>query len=469
LAVVNVPVRTYPRGRLACHVLGCLGEISPAQLEVMRDDGYKMGDVIGQNGLERTMEKYLRGVDGAGLVEVNSLETKLGVVNYEGVHPTKPGLDVYTTIDIGLQEFIEPYIEGSRASIIVMDPANGDVWALASSPGYDPRDFVGGIEPGKWVALITDPDYPLLNRAVQSAYPPGSTFKIITATAALETGIVKTDEYMPQPCYGSYRYGHWLFRCWKPSGHGPLTIAGGLKNSCNVFFFQVGHKVGLDNLEKYAGAYLLGQPTGIDLPGEKSGMVPERARLEKRYGDKWPRGEVLNNAIGQGQVLLSPIQELSVVTTVANGRLILRPRLVRYAADRDGVTLKSYPPEVRAVSPLSYEHRAVILQGMMGAVGRFGVNEHYLAGKTGSAENPHGKTHAWFIGLAPVYDPKVTICIFIENGGYGESYIKWAKAIVGYCRKNIIGESNWPDPPPGVTPRDFETSPDLLTEERDSR
>jgi penicillin-binding protein 2 len=462
LAVVNVPVRTYPGGRLACHVLGYLGEISPAQLEVMREEGYRMGDVIGQNGLERTMETHLHGLDGAGLVEVNSLETKLGVVDYEGVHPAEPGLDVYTTIDVGLQTFIEPYLEGIKGAIIVMDPENGDVWALASSPGYDPRDFVGGVEREKWIELATDPNYPLLNRAVQSSYPPGSTFKLVTATAALESGLVKPDERMPVPCYGVYRYGRWLFHCWKPSGHGPLTIAGGLKNSCNVFFFQVGHKVGIDNLEKYSRAYLLGEPTGIDLPGETGGMIPERSRLEKRWGDKWPRGEVLNNAIGQGQVLLSPIQELSVATTLANGGYIYRPRLVRYVAGSDGSTAASYPPEIRGASPLSPEHRAVILQGMMGAVGRFGANEHYLAGKTGSAENPHGKTHAWFVGMAPVYDPQVTLCIFIENGGYGESYIKWGKAIVGYCRANIICERNWPEPPPGVTPKDYENSPDIL-------
>ena len=206
----------------------------------------------------------------------------------------------------------------------------------------------------------------------------------------------------------------------------------------------------------------MGVRTGIELPGETAGMIPERARMERLYGDKWPRGEVLNNAIGQGRVLLSPIQELSVVATLANGGRIYRPRLVRYAADRDGVTRKSYPPEVRGILPLSPEHRAIIVQGMIGAVNRFGVNEHYLAGKTGSAENPHGKTHAWFIGFAPIYEPKVAVCVFIENGGYGESYIKWAKAIIGFCRENIIGAANWPAPPADVTPRDYERSPDLV-------
>lgn len=469
LAVVAVPVRFYPQGRMACHVLGCLGEISPGQLDAMRDEGYRMGDVIGQNGLEFTMEEYLHGEDGAGLVEVNSLETKLGLVDYEGMKPAEPGSDIYTTIDVGLQAYIESFLDGVKGAIIVMDPTNGDVWALASSPGYDPRDFVGGVEREKWIELATDPDYPLLNRAVQSSYPPGSTYKIVTATAALETGIVKPDETMPVPCSGAYRYGRWLFRCWNPSGHGALTIAGGLKNSCNVFFFQVGHKVGIDNLEKYARAYCLGEPTGIDLPGETSGMIPERARLEKRYGDRWPRGEVLNNAIGQGQVLLSPIQELSVVAALANGEYVFRPRLVRYAVDRDGAVRASYPPEIRAVLPLSVEHRAVILQGMMGAVGRFGINEHYLAGKTGSAENPHGKTHAWFLGMAPVYDPRVTVCIFVENGGYGESYIKWAKAIVGYCRDNVVTEVTWPDPPAGVNPKDYEKSPDILIRKKDDK
>ncbi len=456
IAVVSRPRRCYPNGSLACHLLGYVGEIGPERLAALKPRGYALGDTVGLAGVEYAFEEYLRGRDGYETVEVNALEKKLGLEYAEEAEPPRAGSDLHLTLDLGVQRLAEGFLAGRRGAIIVMDPNNGDVWALASSPSVNPNDFACGLSAAEWAAYANAPEHPLLNRAIQCSYPPGSTFKLVTATAALEEGLVREGEKMPQPCGGVFRYGRWLFHCWNPSGHGALDIAGGLKNSCNVFFFQVGLRVGIDNLNKYARKYGYGGLTGITLPHENHGLVPSRERLERKWGKKWPRGEVLNNAIGQGQVMLTPIQELVAFCAFANGGRLYRPRLVTRAVDGDGVVRASFPPEVRGTVALKPSTRETMMRGLIGVVNRYGVNAHYLAGKTGSAENPFGDTHAWFTGFAPAYKPKVAVCILVENGGYGESYIKWAKEIVGYCRENVIGEAAWPQPAPGVTPADLE-------------
>jgi penicillin-binding protein 2 len=458
MTVVSRPVRYYPHGSLACHLLGYVGEIGPERLAALKARGYGLGDTVGLAGLEYAYEEYLRGRDGFEAVAVNALEKKLGLEYAEETTPPRAGYDLHTTIDLGLQRLVDGLLAGRRGAIIVMNPENGDVWALASSPAVDPNDFAAGLSAAKWAAYAGAPDHPLLNRAIQCSYPPGSTFKLVTASAALEEELVRHDERMPLPCGGVFRYGRWLFHCWKPSGHGSLDVAGGLKNSCNVFFFQVGLRVGIDNLNKYARKYGYGAPTGIPLPHENRGLIPSRERLERKWGKKWPRGEVLNNAIGQGQILLTPIQELVAFCAFANGGRLYRPRFVTRAADGDGVVRASFPPEVRGVVGFEPATRETMMRGLIGVVNRYGVNAHYLAGKTGSAENPLGDTHAWFTGFAPAYEPKVAVCILVENGGYGESYMKWGKEIVGYCRENIIGGAAWPQPPAGVTPADMEKS-----------
>jgi penicillin-binding protein 2 len=455
MTVVSRPVRCYPYGPLAGHLLGYVGEIGPERLAALRPRGYNLGDTVGCAGVEYAFEEYLRGRDGFETVEVNALEKKLGLKYAEEVTPPCAGYDLHLTLDLGLQRLVEGVLVGRRGAIIVMDVENGDVWALASSPAFDPNDFAGRISAAKWAAYADAPDHPLLNRAVQCSYPAGSTFKLITATAGLEEGLVGPEENMPQPCSGAFRYGRWVFHCWNRSGHGPLDVAGGLRNSCNIFFYQVGLRVGIDNLNKYARAYGYGSRTGIALPHENAGLIPSRELLERKWGKKWPRGEVINNSIGQGQVLLTPIQELVAFSAFANGGRIYRPRLVSRVVDCDGVVRATSPPEVRGAVDLKPASREAILRGLIGVVNRLGVNAHYLAGKTGSAENPFGDTHAWFTGFAPAYRPRVAVCILIENGGYGESYIKRAKEIVGYCRENIIGEAAWPAPPAGITPADM--------------
>ena len=455
LTLVARPRRFYPGGATAAHLLGYVGEITKARLATS-PPGYRLGDTVGLAGVEDAYERYLRGRDGYETVEVNALEKKLGLEYGEAVTPPRAGSNVHLALDLGLQKLAEEKLAGRVGAVVVMNPQNGDVWALASSPAFDPNDFAGGISAPAWSALVAAPGHPLLNRAIQCAYPPGSTFKLVTASAALEEGIVTPTEHMPVPCGGVFQYGRWLFHCWNPSGHGSLDIAGGLKNSCNVFFFQVGMRVGIDNLNKYAKVYHYGSRTGVKLPHESAGLIPSRARLEKKWGPKWPRGEVLNNAIGQGQVLLTPIQELVAFSAFANGGRLYRPRLVTHVTAGGGRVRAAFPPEVVGQVTLAPVTRVTIMRGLIGVVNRYGPNVNFLAGKTGSAENPFGKTHAWFTCFAPAYAPRVAVCILVENGGYGESYIKWADEFIGYARTNVIGPSAWPPPPGGLTAAEWE-------------
>ena len=214
-------------------------------------------------------------------------------------------------------------------------------------------------------------------------------------------------------------------------------------NSCNVFFFQLGLKLGLDNLAKYAQKYMLGEPTGIELPGEARGIIPDLAKLEEKYGKKMPAGEVLNDAIGQGHVLVSPIQLLMVLTAIANKGQVLRPTLLNQIYTPEGEIISSAERTVRSDLKLSPITIDTIVEGLVGVVDRFGENREHLVGKTGSAENPHGDTHAWFVGFAPQEDPRISLVIFIENGGFGESYIKYAQQIITFCREQGIPDSDW--------------------------
>lgn len=441
--------REYIIGNTACHLLGYCGEVDQNMLSLEKYSQLTMGDIVGRAGVELVFDQFLRGIDGREFVAVNAMEERLGLFSSPDPIPPTPGNDLYLTIDLRLQQFVEDILAEltQPGAIIVADARNAQILALASSPKYDPSIFERGISPQDWATLANDPTHPLLNRGVCCSFPPGSTFKIITATAGLEEGIITPDELMPLPCYGYYVFGDHTFRCWKPGGHGSLNIAEGLTNSCNVFFFQLGFKVGLENLEKYSRKYLLGEPTGIELPGEARGLIPSIARLQEQYGDKWPAGEVLNDAIGQGHDLISPLQLLMVLTTIANGGEVLRPTLLNKICSPQGELIAAFHRVVRSNPGFSDTTIETIMTGLEGAVNRFGENEHRLVGKTGSAENPHGDTHAWFAGFAPKEDARISLVIFVENGGYGESYIKYAKQIIGFCRENGIPDQDWPEIP----------------------
>ena len=462
-------VRVYPYGTLLAHALGYMGGIDSASLPAMREQGYRMGDLVGREGLERYYESYLRGADGSEFVQVNAYEQKFGSAAGLARQEAVPGKRLILGIDIELQAYLEQVIEDRPGSLkelwqnpcaaIVIDPATGEILAMASHPTYDPNWFTGGINTGNWEQIHSDARKPLLNRAVSASFPVGSTFKIITATAGLESGAITPQSVMPSPCNGAYRFGNRYFHCWNAGGHGSLNVSGALKNSCNVFFFQLGLLVGLPTLEKYARMYGVGEPTGIDLPGEATGRAPSQTRMEERYGSKWPKGEILNSAIGQGQVLLSPVQLLMVICTVANGGVCYKPTLGQQIVDADGNQILDLCRQ--KLHQIEYHSTTLdaIRTGLITMLDRFGSNPLYMMGKTGSAENPHGKCHGWLIIAAPYYAPRVCMVFFFENGNYGEYYIPMAEKIAAWVRDHDPTGRGWPAPPQLIARRTYSPPP----------
>ncbi|MGQ9707030.1 MAG: penicillin-binding protein 2 [bacterium] len=435
--------RHYPNNETACHILGYCGEVDNQTLKKRKKDGLCLGDIIGRAGVEYTYDNYLRGKDGIKFIPITPVEEKVGLYKVPQQIEPVPGNDVHLTIDIGLQKFCEETIGDRRGAIIVMDPNDGSIYALASKPMFNPNLFSQPVPHNIWLSLMTDESCPLLNRAIGASYPPGSTFKLITASAALEAGLVKPDEYMPIPCYGSFLYGGRVFHCWNPSGHGALTISEAITWSCNVFFFQVGIRVGIDALGEMAKRYHLGSPTGIDLPSEVSGLVPSVERLIKKFGKNYPKGEVLNNSVGQGQVLATPIQMAVLISALANGGKLIKPHIIDYITDENGKIIFMAGREVMGEVGISESTRQIILDGMEGVLKRTGENRHNMCGKTGSAENPHGKTHSWFVSFCPREKPRLVVILLFEHGVHGEFYIHNVKQIVDYCREHNIPDNTW--------------------------
>jgi len=437
-------LRNYPNGETACHILGYCGEVDSQTLKKRKDDGLRLGDIIGIAGVEYTYDDSLRGKDGTRFIPITPAEEKVGL--YKVPPPIEPtaGNDVHLTIDLGLQKFCEETIGDRRGAIIVMDPNDGSIYALASKPMYDPNLFSGPVPHSAWLSLTTDESYPLLNRAISATYPPGSTFKLVTASAALEAGLVQPDEHMPVPCYGSFTFGNRVFHCWNPSGHGALTISEAITWSCNVFFFQVGLRVGIERLGEMAGRYNLGKITGIDLPGEVSGLIPSIEHMIKKFGENYPKGEILNNSVGQGQVLVTPIQMAVLVSALANGGKLIKPHLIDYITDKKGKIIYMAGREITGWTGISESTRQIILDGMSGVLTRTHENRHDMCGKTGSAENPHGKTHSWFVSFCPREKPRLVVILLFEHGVHGEFYIHNVKQIVDYCREHNIPDNSWP-------------------------
>lgn len=450
LVITSRPRRSYPNGECLAHVLGYLDEVRPEELE----RGYRLGELIGRKGLEAYYEEELRGVPGEEVVEVDAHERRIATQRHRA---PLPGDSLILSIDLGLQRTAEAILAetsyrrpydwpadrewsqpepGLRGSIIVMDVQTGELLALATRPTYDPNRVGAGGDPDYWRRLNADPDKPLLARAYQSTYPPGSTFKLVDATAGLLTGAVTPDGRMDQPCGGVFRLGDTAFHCWGHIGHGSLTLTEAIGWSCNVYFYQLGLRLGIEGIREYGSRYGLNEPTGIDLPHERAGQLPSLERLEERWGERWPRGQICNNAIGQGDVLVSPLELLTMYASIANGGRLLEPRLVSRIVGPDGRPRRRLEPVVRRELELPDWVRQTLITGMKNVLRRFGPNPVELCGKTGTSENPHGEPHAWFCGFAPADEPRLAVVIMIENGGFGESYIKYAKRLLAYCFAN---------------------------------
>ena len=426
------PLRNYPYGELLCHILGYVGEITSAEIEYSKN--YTINDYIGRMGLEEYYEEKLRGKPGAEFIEVDALGREIGKITEKRPIQVTQGQNLYTTIDVVLAESVAVYLaEYERAACVCLDPKSGDVLVLYSKPGFDPNLFVHGLQKKEWQILNTTPDAPMYNRALMSCYPCGSTYKPFIALAALDANII-TPEKTFKPCTGKYRLGRRTFKCWKK--HGVLDLAGAVINSCDVYFYQLGRMVGIDTIAAKSQELGFGKLTGIDLPGEKKGCLPDRKLFEKKYGKNWTDGHIFNLSIGQGDLLATPLQMACAYTVFTNVGEIVVPHVI---------SREEYAYHPTRISTEAIEIVEQMLEGVIASgTGRSAMLKDFLVcGKTGTAQNPHGDDHALFIGFAPQSEPKILVCLVVENAGHGGSI---AAPIVGkiintYLNKQKIAQN----------------------------
>ncbi|MCM8825487.1 MAG: penicillin-binding protein 2, partial [Candidatus Omnitrophica bacterium] len=430
-----VPTRSYNPDILAPHVFGFVGEIDRADLERYAGFGYMLGDCIGKFGLEKWAERYLRGVRGGLQSEVDAYGNRRKIL--AEVEPVA-GCNITVSLVPRVQCIAEKLVRDHPGAIVALDPWSGEVFAMASSPSFDPRLFARGIDPQEWFKLNRHPSHPLLNRAIQTQQPPGSVFKIITAIAALEEKII--DPSFTVFCPGFLNLGSRTFHCWKKHGHGYMNLHDALVQSCDTYFYTLGMRLGIDTIHKYATMLGLGEKTGIELDGERSGLIPCQEWKKKKYGYPWQKGETLNAAIGQGFVLCTPLQLATMMAAIANQLYVPKPRLV-VSVDCQKAGFSPEPPERKKIS-ISPSTLAIIKKALAGVVnepsgtgGKARIKDLVVAGKTGTAQvvgrrfygeasgriPRHFEDHAWFVAMAPVEQPKIVVAVYCEHGGHGGS------------------------------------------------
>ncbi len=418
-AVVDMrPRRRYPDGKVVAHVVGYVGEISEAELESPAFAGYDAGRIVGKAGLEREYEDTLGGDPGVRYVEVNALGSIVREMGPGPAVPPVPGRDLTLGLDMDLQAFADStFPAGFKGAVVALDPHTGEILLFYSHPTFDPNDFVGGVDVDTWEKLRDDPDKPLLNRVTGAAYPPGSTYKPVVAAIAMHRGVVGIGDHMDIPCRGALRYGSRVWQCWKPEGHGSLSLSDAIEQSCDVYFYQLGMKLGLDAMMEGAKRLGFGTAPGIDLPHEVSGYFPpSREWYDKRYGRRgWTESVVLNLAIGQGEDQQPVLRQALFFAALATGRRPIVPHLLR-----------SPDLERKRVDwslDLSDTQRQQLVNALVSVVNNpkgtayaFRLKRWTLAGKTGTAQNPHGPPHSWFVGFAPAEDPDIVIAALVEHG-----------------------------------------------------
>lgn len=428
--------RFYSEGATASHLLGYIGEMSQAELENEAYSEYRSGDYIGKAGIEKSFEKILRGKRGEELVEVNAAGMVVKVLNSK---EAGPGDNVYLSIDINLQKRAEALLAGKAGAFVAMDSSTGQVLVMASSPSYDQNVFIGGISSTDWKNLITNPQRPLENKVIQAEYPPASTYKIITAMAGLEEGVV--DRGTSFFCGGQLKHGDRYFRCWKKGGHGQVDIIDAMAESCDVYFYHVGQRLGVDRIAWYAKACGLGQLTGIDLDHEAKGLIPSSIWKRQKKGVPWHSGETLSVSIGQGYNLATPIQMLGVIAAVGNGGVRLKPHLLKTVKAPDGEVLYESRPDVIGHLPASKSNLQIIRDGLFevvqtkrGTASLARLPDVTIWGKTGTAQvvgrkgdgperyADHQKPHAWFVAFAEKEGrPGISVSVMVEHGEHGSS------------------------------------------------
>ncbi|HXI21669.1 MAG TPA: penicillin-binding protein 2, partial [Gemmatimonadales bacterium] len=440
LVVQSEPRRIYPNGLAVAHLVGYIGEVNQADLDADRYPGARLGSLVGRAGLEQEYDDTLRGIPGVRYIEVDA---RGHLVRDQGAAPplpSVPGSSVQTTIDLDLQLYVDSiWPKGQAGALIAMTP-DGQIRALYSTPAYNPNDFIGGISAAEWHRLNTDPRLPLLNRALQVKYPPGSPFKLATAAMALRRGLVDLHSHMPTPCTGGLQYGNRYFKCWLSRGHGSLDLMGAVAQSCDVYFYQLGLKVQLAQMLEDGVSMGFGDRTGIDLVNEATPIwPPSTAYYDERYGPRgWSNAAVLNLAIGQGENTQTLVNMVRFYAALAGDGRSPTPYVVR--PDSAGAyDLKLTRQQLAGL------RAALVAVVEKGTAQRSRIQGLTVAGKTGTAQNPHGKDHAWFIGFAPADQPEIVVGAIFEFGGHGTTV---APYVVSAIRRYVLGPDSTGTPIP---------------------
>jgi len=439
VATEVTPVRQYLNGEMTAQLIGFTGEVSPEDMERDATGKLSPGDIIGKLGIEKFLDGHLRGKNGAEQVEVNVAGK---AVRSLGRIPAELGDNVVLTIHSTLQEAAWTAIGDRAGAVVALDPRNGAVLALVSSPSFDPNLFNGGISFDDWENLSSDIRHPMENRSISGQYPPGSTYKPVIAAAALEEGLITPETTFF--CNGAFEMGDRTFRCWQSKGHGNVNLHRAIVESCDVYFYNLGKLLGVDRIAYYARAFGLGAPSGIDLTQEKGGLIPTKQWKLSRLREPWQMGETISLAIGQGFNLVTPIQLANVYATLANGGTLSRPRLIKQLESSDGHVVKRYGPEKLGVLPVRPQTIALINKALWGAVNERGGTGYILkrkeqdvAGKTGTAQviglpqdekarkkkriTADLRDHALFVGFAPYGNPEIVVAVILEHAGHGGS------------------------------------------------
>ena len=445
--------REYPHMQSAAHLLGYVGEINRSQLKEPEYASETPGRIIGQYGIEKVYDNLLRGSLGRKNIEVDATGRERRELNT--IEPVS-GDNVILSVDLRLQKMAEDALGERRGAVVVMETGTGEILALASNPAFDPNLLSKRLSQKVWQQIVNDPEFPMNNRATQGTYPPGSVFKIVMSAGGLEEGLI--DDQARISCSGGMRFGNRVFRDWKSEGHGSVDLNKAIVESCDVYFYQLGNRMGVDTIEKYASLFGLGNVTGIDLPSEKKGLVPSTQWKLAARKERWYPGETLSVAIGQGYMSVTPLQQAVMVNTVANSGVVVRPRILKGIMPEQNVPTNRvyhFPPvEIRktGISEHTLELIKEALKGVVynpggtGGAARSSLIE--IAGKTGTAQvvgrkfqaNPgRFNDHAWFAAFAPVDKPEITVAVLVEHGGHGgaaaapvakkiiEEYVKNAK------------------------------------------
>lgn len=435
------PLRAYPHGDMAAHLFGYLGEITEEELGLDEFSRYASGDMIGKTSLERTYEHHLQGEKGQKRIEVNVRGNELRQVT---TRSPLPGKSLHLTLDSTLQLAAEKALEDRAGAVIAVDVNNGEVLAFVSRPTFSPATFARGISSEEWQLLIDDPRHPMTNKVLRGQYPPGSTFKMVVALAALESGVATAKTKVQ--CYGSFQLSkNFEYRCWKKEGHGLVDLHKAIKESCDVWFYSVGLETGIDQIAQTAQKFGLGRQTGFPFGSERSGLIPSKSWKKKRFGTSWYNGETIIASIGQGFVLTTPIQLATMTAAIANGGTVWKPQVIQKIVDLEGNETSLIQHEKLTASPWSKDHINIVKNAMSSVVNERGgtawlsrLEEIKYAGKTGTAQVVRKKDddeeeipeeeipyeyrdHALFVSYAPADNPQIALAIVVEHGGHGSS------------------------------------------------